>query len=182
MIRAALTISIAAVFGALTACGPLKAPEMPTPVTAPVSQVQSVRLVEAGPDANRYMVTLLLTNPNDYALPLLDADYRVQIGDAGYRGDTAPNRTLPASGHVLVELPAVIAAGDAPESGTEYRISGSLEMDPPQQLKQVFYEFGLPRPRTSFSGSGTIESDLPAPPPAPGSSETAASSAPTAQP
>ena len=161
----AVITMIAGLLAAAPACTALRAPEMPTPIATPTALVQSVRLVEAGPDANRYMLTVLLSNPNDFALPLLDADYRVQVGSSQYRGDTAPNRTLPASGEILVELPAVLTTAEG-----DYQVGGSLEMDPPQQLKQVFYEFGLPRPRVSFSGRGPIEvaaNAVPATDPAP---------------
>ena len=186
--RLILTMVLAAGGGGLAGlpgCGPLKAPEMPTPIASPQAQVLGVRRVEAGPDAHRYVIIVALTNPNDVALPMLDADYRLDIGDAEYRGDTSPNATLPASGRLTLELPAVVTA-----DGNEYDVRGSLELDPPQQLKQVFYELGLPRPRANFAGRGEIEIAMSAAPPAaaapgtpaPGSSTPQTPATPPAQP
>lgn len=155
-----LILILVLVTGGLGGCGPLKAPELPTPIASPEAQVLSVRRVEAGTDAQRYVVVVALTNPNDVALPMLDADYRLEIGPGEYHGDTSPNATLPASGRLTIELPAVLTA-----EGDQYEVRGSLELDPPQQLKQVFYELGLPRPRANFAGRGEIETTYAAPQP-----------------
>jgi hypothetical protein len=170
----------------LSACGgPLKLPTIPTPIAMPDVQVQSVDLVDASPDAGRYLLKLTLTNPNDFALPLLDAEYRIKINDQQYIGSTPPNATLPKSGSITLQLPAAL-----PVRGQNYEVSGSIQLDPPGQIKQLSYDAGLPRPRAPFKAQGAVQnlttSDIPpadaAPPPSVNTPSTTPAATPTATP
>jgi len=133
-------------------CGAFKLPDLPPTLHEPVVTVQSVELLDQSPEASRYMVHLTLENPNDYELPLTIADYTVTVSGAQYKGDTVPNRTLPASRSIDVKLPAVVAGS----GGGSYQVSGSIEMTPPHEIRQLYYDIGVPRPRVPFAGQGPI--------------------------
>jgi hypothetical protein len=161
----------------LAACGPIRVPEPPTPIAMPTAEVQAVRLVATSPEASRYLITVTLTNPNDFSLPMIDAEYRLKVGGEQYTGDTSPNATLPRNGAITVTLPAVVTA-----SGDSYEASGSIQFDPSSQIKQLFYDAGIPRPRASFNAQGPIEVAAGAPAATPAPEATPAPAPPAAAP
>ena len=66
----------------------------------PIARVQSVTLDEQTEHGSRVLVTVELANPNDVALPLVDAQYTLSLapGSRVIRLRDAPNRTLPSKG------------------------------------------------------------------------------------
>jgi hypothetical protein len=145
----------------LGGCG-LSAPKLPTPIAMPEVKIEAVHLMDSGPEGSRYQIALAMSNPNDEALPLTFAWYALSVagGQSEYQGDGLPNATLPAGGSIRFVLPAVVASSG--QVGQNYQATGSIQMRPPGQIKNVFYELGLPLPRASFNGSGAVQ---PAPPP-----------------
>lgn len=147
----------------LGGCGLLSAPKLPTPISTPEVRIQSVHLMESSAEGSRYRIDLLLNNPNDEPLPLTFAWYALSIGgsQARYEGDNLPNATLPAGSQVKFSLPAVVAASGA--VGQSFDVSGSIQMHPGGQIKNVFYELGMPLPRAGFQSSGSIQPPPPQP-------------------
>jgi len=147
----ALLFLTAATLGGV-GCGPIKVPDFPPALQQPVVQVTAVELVDQSEQASSYRVHVRLENPNAFELPLTDAKYTVNIGGGSYSADFPPNRTLPANRDVDVLLPAVVAGGGA----GSYDVSGTLEMSPPHEMRQLMYDLGIPRPRVAFAGQGTV--------------------------
>jgi hypothetical protein len=145
------TILITLLAGA--GCEILPKPEIPKPITLPNTEVLQVRKAISSAEAARYEITLRLTNPNDFALPLTNARYTLSLGGEGYTGAALPNSTLPASGVIDVKLPAVILAD---QIGPNYTVRGDIEMLPPGQVKQLGYDMGVPQPTVPFRGSGAV--------------------------
>lgn len=158
--RAAAVAAIAMALGS-TGCGILiKLPEAPIPIKSPLAVVDRVEVVDRSDEAARYLIYVTLTNPNDVALPMTEAHYRLSVAEAsadGYKSDVTPNATLPADGAIQVRLPAVLAAG--PQDG-EFEVGGSIRVYPPGQIKKVGYDLGWPRPTVSFSGKGALVTNL----------------------
>ena len=153
LIRAFVVLCLAA---ALSGCGPLKMPKLPKRVLSPLTEVRQVRLVDISDNAARYDIDVLLINRNDFPLPLTHSQYTLTIGGVKYATDTLPNATLPASRTVRITLPAVLATEDgvAPLREGRYETSGSVEMTPEGQVRQLLYEMGVPKPKANFSGQG----------------------------
>ncbi|MBI1372294.1 MAG: hypothetical protein GC159_05975 [Phycisphaera sp.] len=133
-------------------CGPIKVPDFPPALVNPTVTVTSVQLMDQSPEASRYMVHVLMENPNAYELPLTDAKYTLSVSGAEFKGDIPPNRTLPASRKVEVLLPAAVSA--APSDS--YSITGSIEMAPRHEMRKLLYDLGFPMPRVHFSGQGPV--------------------------
>lgn len=142
-----------------TGCNVIKLPEAPVPITTPEATVDRVELVDQSETAARYLIFLTLTNPNDFALPMTDTQYELAIAGTAaeaYDGDTIPNATLPGSGTIQLQLPAVVKGG----TPGQYDVSGSIRVFPPGQLKKVGYELGIPRPRVAFAAKGDVTPNI----------------------
>lgn len=137
-------------------CGPIKAPRLPEPVTAPTTDVLRVDLTAASDAAARYEVIVTFVNPNLFELPMTHASYVLTVAGHSYRADAVPNTTIPAQGQVNLTLPAVISAPGLSSLGQPYEVKGTVTMQPPGQLRNLFYEMGLPMPTADFTGQGTV--------------------------
>jgi hypothetical protein len=127
----------------------------PSWVNDPQVSVDAVELTGRSDLGAAMQVVVTLTNPNEDALPLVGASYKVAINGAIYQTRTNPNAELPGSGQVTVRLPAAIRG--MPEDG--YTVNGTIRYKPPGQLREVMTDLGVPLPSVSFTGSGRLTGD-----------------------
>lgn len=124
----------------------------------------SARPVDQTKDAIRFALSLELRNSGTKEIPLERYSYQFSIDGLGtYNGEWAALRVLPPHSSVQIEIPAVIAIaeGDQPrvaEDGTvEWAVSGDVLYQAPGILGQIFFDAGMRRVSTGFSGSGTLQ-------------------------
>ncbi len=130
---------------------------------APQIEVLAVTLEDETPEAARIVVTLNVTNPNDFTLPVHHVAYRLSV--EGYPAfelpDDQPQVALSPSGSVVVRLPAIITTGDEnalmSASGRPFELRGHLTTQRPGRLIQASHETGLPKPRVRFAANGVIQ-------------------------
>ncbi|MEX2672175.1 MAG: hypothetical protein WD294_08715 [Phycisphaeraceae bacterium] len=144
MSAVAALLAVASVVG----CGPFSPP-------MPDATVERVELVEVGEEAASYRLHLAIDNAHDEPLPLTLAAYTLTVDGVTYTTDTVPDATLPSQRRLTLTLPGVTENGG--RVGSPYQAQGSLIVDPPGQVRQFFYEMGVPRPRIRFTGEGTVE-------------------------
>ena len=155
MIRFGLSLTLLA---CLCGCSYLPAmPRLPKRIQTPTVEVESVQVIHSTPEGTSLAVVLLVTNPNDTPLPLGLANYRLAVGGGAYQGQTTPAATLSAGAQIRLRLPAAISG--AITAGAGYDLSGSIQIRPPGQGRQVIYAAGVPRPRLTFSATGQIGSE-----------------------
>jgi LEA14-like dessication related protein len=107
----------------------------------PVLAVRGVKVHSIGLTGSSLDVTLFVTNPNPYPLPIHRATYRFTLSDSTEvgRGESATAFTLPAHDSAAIQLPVDVswqglrAAGrDAARDGTvDYRLTGTVTLDTP---------------------------------------------------
>lgn len=151
--RLTRALTLAFVLATLVGCQVLPKPKIPVPINLPTTQVLQVRQTASSAEATRFEITLRLSNPNDFPLPLTNANYTLKLAGQPYTGATLPNTTLPASGAIDLKLPAVILAENL---GPNYTLQGSIQLLPPGQVKQLGYEMGIPQPTTHFKATGAV--------------------------
>lgn len=110
---------------------------------------------EQGDEAVRVDVEVVLRNPGDQPLNLLRAEYEVVAGGARWKGQWSAQASIPRQGERRLVLPAVLPP-EAIASAERWRIRGRVSWLEPGRIARVFYDAGLRRPRTSFSGSGEM--------------------------
>ncbi len=139
--------------GLMVGCGGGIQP--PKRILMPEAKVESVRLVEAGPEATRLAMQVVVVNRNDTALPVTDARYQLTVGKQTYTTRTEPNVTVPAEGHIAFELPAVFQGPIKPNAA--WRAKGTLELKPLRTFEQLFLGLFRLRPSARLEGSGWLE-------------------------
>jgi LEA14-like dessication related protein len=147
---------IAGVFGALGGCQETgRKKRYFDIVTAPTAQVVEVKILETSPQAVRVAVTVEMTNRDEVPLPLTIADYYVDLpGTKTYRSSQRPLATIPANGTQQFQLTAAVpTAGEAPAT---YRVGGTIEYEPPGEIRMLLTESGVPLPRVGFQGTGEL--------------------------
>ena len=107
----------------------------------PVITVRGVKVHSIGLTGGSLDVSLFITNPNPYPLPVQRATYRFTLSDSTEvgRGESAAAFTLPAHDSAAVQLPVDVswqglraAARDASRDGTvDYRLTGIVKLDTP---------------------------------------------------
>ena len=107
----------------------------------PVIAVRGVKVHSIGLTGGSLDVSLFITNPNPYPLPVQRATYRFVLSDSTEvgRGESAAAFTLPAHDSTAVRLPVDVswqglraAARDASRDGTvDYRLTGTVKLDTP---------------------------------------------------
>ena len=116
----------------------------------PVILVRGVKVRSVGITGGSLEVSLHITNPNPYPLPVQRATYTFALADSTEvgRGESATAFTLPAHDSTLVQLPIEVswqglraAARDAARDGTvDYRLKGSVTIDTPLGNPNVPFE------------------------------------------
>ena len=107
----------------------------------PAISVRGVKVHSVGLTGGSLDVSLFISNPNPYPLPIQRATYRFSLIDSTEvgRGESAAAFTLPAHDSVIVQLPVDVswqglraAARDAARDGTvDYRLTGVVTLDTP---------------------------------------------------
>jgi LEA14-like dessication related protein len=130
----------------LAACGSLAERAF----SRPVILVRGVKVKSVGITGGSIEVSLHITNPNPYPLPVRRALYSFALADSTEvgRGESAAAFTLPAHDSVVVQLPLEVswqglraAARDAARDGTvDYRLKGTVTIDTPVGNPNVPFE------------------------------------------
>ncbi len=157
-------------YGAAALVGCEKLSLTPTIYSTPDAVVTAVELLEVSPEGASARIVVDLKNKNDEPMPLKLARYRLSLGGEAYTGNTKANATVPARGALTLALTGAVAG--AP--GAAYDVSGSIEYQPPGEIRELMTDFKVPLPTINFSGAGQVTGtpkqvgrlDL-APPPAP---------------
>jgi len=118
--------------------------------TRPTILVRGVKVKSVGITGGSIEVSLHITNPNPYPLPVQRALYSFALADSTEvgRGESAAAFTLPAHDSVVVQLPLDVswqglraAARDAARDGTvDYRFKGTVTIDTPVGNPEVPFE------------------------------------------
>lgn len=147
-----------ALFPALWGCSPYDAPSL---------AIETVTLVDEGPEGLVLELTLSARNDNEVPLPLREVEYELQLGPAGeggwtgsFRGTRSAGATLRAGGTQTIVLPAAIALEPgrrAPDGPVPYRLSADLVYITPGALADVLFDTGVRRPTVSFDRDGVID-------------------------
>lgn len=116
----------------------------------PTILVRGVKVRSVGLTGGSIEVSLQISNPNPYPVPVQRATYRFALADSTEvgQGESATAFTLPAHDSTVVELPLDVswqglraAARDAARDGTvDYRFSGSVTLDTPVGNPNVPFE------------------------------------------
>ena len=128
-------------------------------VEQPRARVTEVALEDQSDHGARILVSVALSNPNDVALPLVNAGYTMRVNGASEATYAdLPNRTLPALGQQIVTLPVGLSLGSGTSPrGASYLVHGSGTYEPPGEIRKLLTEARVPLPSTSFSASGTLD-------------------------
>jgi LEA14-like dessication related protein len=127
-------------------------------VTPPTAEVTNIRATDTSPDGTRFVVTVLLTNPNEEALPLRSVHYSLGVQGLGdYTGSDLPNRTLPSHGVQTVEFPAAIPGNQGEVKGRPVKVTAEIKYQPPGEIRQLMLESGIPLPTVSVEKTGRVE-------------------------
>lgn len=140
---------------ALVGCGP-KVDQRP--LVRPIAAVDHVEVMDASEEGVRLDFVVHVTNPNLDALPLKIARYEATIGSLGtYKGDMAPDATAPATGVQIIRLPVAIATTTSSSvNNMSWSLTGSIEYQPPGQIRELLTDMSIPLPSTPVQGGGQI--------------------------
>ena len=140
-------------------------------VQSPTTTVKSVTVTEQTTSGARILVTVEVENPNNIALPIPKAFYRMSLQDAPTFKFTAVQAvTLPANGKQTLTFPASFPINpDEPLEGRHYNLAGCIFYRPPGEFRAILDQYHIALPFSNFFASGNI-------------AESPASPAATAQP
>ena len=134
-------------------------------IAKPVVRVGEVRLVEQTSEGARVRATVELKNPNDVALPLSRHQFSITIwlksGDHTFEYADQPRRTLPAQGKQDLKLIAAFDTDGQPVDAVFYSVNGTIEYQPPGQVRRLLTDLRVPRPSVEYTATGRLKS-LPA--------------------
>ncbi len=126
-------------------------------VDTPTATVEKVEVLDQSTEAVRVAITIRMANKNDVPLPLTIARYSVTLPGVGkYQGDQRPQATIPAESEQTFVLTAAIPTGGEVLSTDEWRANGSVEYEPPGEIRMLMTESGVPLPTSGFRGSGEL--------------------------
>lgn len=132
----------------------------------PNVSVASVEVTAVSDEGASSEIELELQSGAEVALPLTFARYTLTMNGLTYQGGTEPNAVLPAGRSLTIRLPAAVDG----DPGDRYSVRGTVEYEPPGQIRKVFTDIGIPLPSVGFSGEGELSGaprrvqDEPAPP------------------
>lgn len=136
------------------------------PPSVGVATVEVVAVSDEGASAS---IQLAVQSNSEVALPLTFARYTLEMGGRRYEGATEPNVVVPAGRALAFRLPAAVEG----DPGDRFTVRGSLEYEPPGQIRKVFTDVGIPLPTVGFRGEGRLTgeptrvADVPTPAPTP---------------
>lgn len=149
MVRRKFWIAAAAIcLGLAQACSSL-----PRQLASPQVELVELRLVQAGFDGQRFVVRLLISNPNPLPLPVQFAEFDVRLAGEGLLdGYTRAPFTLPAGGAQTVDVEVfsnlissatrLLALAQGPANALEYEVQGELTLDARLRDPLSFYHRG----------------------------------------
>lgn len=124
----------------------------------PSVEVVRAQITEQSPEGARVEVSLVLSNPNNIAIPLPKASYTLAVEDAGsYASIDLPARVLGPNGVQSIRLPAALVTKGQDVSGQPWKINGSVTYEPENFLRVFLTESGVPLPLVLFSGNGVLD-------------------------
>ena len=112
----------------------------------PTIMVRGVKVKSVGITGGSIEVSLHITNPNPYPLPVQRALYSFALADSTEvgRGESAVAFTLPAHDSVLVQLPLDVSwqglRAAARDGTVDYRFKGTVTIDTPVGNPDVPFE------------------------------------------
>jgi LEA14-like dessication related protein len=121
------------------------------------TRVESVVIDEQTDEGVRVLLTVVAENPNDMALPIVQAKYEVALpGAQTFKFTDLPKATIPANGSQTITLPAALALAGTDATGEIYKVTGSLVYEPPGEVRKLLTEYGVSLPAASFKSTGTL--------------------------
>ncbi|MEO1237115.1 MAG: hypothetical protein AAFX76_10035 [Planctomycetota bacterium] len=122
----------------------------------PSVEVVGAEVIERSPEGARLEVSLVLSNPNDFTLPLPEASYTLNVaGTDGFAYVDLPSRVLGPEDAQAIRLPAAVSTRDE-LSGRRWRIIGSITFEPQNPLRRFLTESAVPLPVVLFAGNGEL--------------------------
>lgn len=126
-------------------------------VQTPSAKVTHVVVTGQGAAGASLRVTVKLHNPNDVVLPLVHAQYRIDVaGLKPFSFDRTPDVSLPAHGDQTLQLTAGFPLDHGTIGGRTYDVSGFCSVQPPGKMWQIFHQSGVPLPAAHFSAAGRL--------------------------
>ena len=125
-------------------------------IERPDVEVTSIRLDDNSPGGGRILFDLLVTNPNDEALPMPRVSYRVDVvGGGAFEFTDRPYAASPSEGQVRFTMASAVRGVNL--EGKQVNVDGTIIFEPQGELRRVFYDNYVPLPRSSFSGQDVLE-------------------------
>lgn len=124
----------------------------------PSLDVVGAQVVEQTAEGARLEVNLVMSNPNDVALPLPETNYTVSVAGVGsYSAVDLPALVLGPKGTQSFTLPAAIATDGQSLVGKTWKASGTVTYNPDNGIRRFLTETGTPLPVAFINGEGTLE-------------------------
>ncbi|MEM8738568.1 MAG: hypothetical protein AAGG38_08840 [Planctomycetota bacterium] len=125
----------------------------------PSVEVVGAELMDQGPEGARVEVALVLSNPNDFTLPLPETNYSVSLeGTDNFASVDLPARVLGPNDAQAIRLPAAFAVqGGRDLAGARWRVSGTVTYEPQNSVRRFLTESAVPLPAVIFLGGGELE-------------------------
>lgn len=136
MVRRKFWIAAAAIcLGLAQACSSL-----PRQLASPQVELVELRLVQASFDGQRFVVRILISNPNPLPIPVRIAEFDIRLAGEGLLdGYARAPFTLPAGGSETVEVEMfsniissatrLLSLAQGPANALEYEVQGELTLD-----------------------------------------------------
>ncbi|MDZ4754601.1 MAG: hypothetical protein SGJ11_08895 [Phycisphaerae bacterium] len=142
----------------------------------PTIGIRSITVKEQTADSLRLDVEVAVTNPASRPMRLLQWDYMfvesATDGGAAYHGRWEALATVPPGETMTRHVPVVLTGSGGAPAGP-WQVRGTLSFRSPSRFAEIFYDLGLYRPETGFSG-GAASSSAAAAAAAPEQSDSAA--------
>ena len=137
----------------LAGCSVPKVPK----VIAPTAEVTGATLTEQTAGGAAVAVTVDLSNPNDFALPVTFEAYRISVGGKTYAFKGKAGASMPPNGTQTLTLTGAVPTEGEDMRGAAYTTSGSFTYVKPGEIRRILVESGLPEPTLGFEGSGNLQ-------------------------
>ena len=129
---------------------------------SPRIEVASATLTSSTDQAASIDIALVLSNPNDEPLPLIQFDYAVSLdGKTVFEGRRAALATLSKGDERTLTVPAVVVYENTAwraETGTppKVRVSGTLQYRVSGTIAELLFDFGVRKPKAHFAGERVL--------------------------
>lgn len=151
----------------LRACGPASIFMLATlggcmTLQDPRVTVRSASEAERTDEAIVLDVAVEIENPNAEPLDLREVEYLLSLdGKAVFRARRAGGAAVSPHGTRTLTIPAVIPLAavereDADGPAATWRLQGTILYLPPGEIREIFFDAGLYRPRTGLRGEGPM--------------------------